>query len=85
MKQKDIALFIVVGAVSAVVSVLMSNLLITPSNIKKQQAEKVDSISAEFSVPTTDNKYFNKDSINPTKLIEIGGDPNTTPFNGGAN
>lgn len=82
MKQKDIALFMAVGMVSAVFSVVISNFLITPSKIKKQQAEEVTAISSEFSVPSSDSKYFNKDSVNPTKLIQIGEGTNASPFNG---
>lgn len=85
MKQKDIALFMVVGIVSAVVSVGLSNFVISPSKQKQQQAEVVDSISASFEVPAADNKYFNPNAINPTKLIEIGDNPNVTPFNGTTN
>ena len=86
MKQKDIALFVIVGIISAVVSVLASNLLITPEQNKKQEAEKVEPISAEFQVPSSDSRYFNKDSINPTKLIQIGDNPNSqAPFNTGGN
>ena len=82
MKQKDIGLFVAVALFSGIFSVIISNLLITPNKIKKQKAEKVAPISAEFSVPTSDSKYFNKDSINPTKLIQIGDGSNASPFNG---
>jgi hypothetical protein len=82
MKQKDIGLFVAVGLVSAIFSVIISNLLITPSKTKKQQAEVVKAISSDFTVPTSDSKYFNKDSVNPTKLIQIGDNTNQSPFNG---
>lgn len=85
MKQKDIALFLVVAIFSAVFSVLLSNFLITPAESKKQTAEVVGAISAEFQTPTADNKYFNKDSINPTKLIQIGDSTTPVPFNESAN
>lgn len=86
MKQKDIALFLVVAIISGVVSVVTSNFLISPSKNKQQEAEVVEPISAEFKVPTSDNKYFNKNAINPTKLIQIGDNPNTTaPFSSGGN
>jgi hypothetical protein len=79
-------LIIVVGIVSAVISVVASNFLINPSNNRKQEAEVVEPISAEFNVPTSDNKYFNKDAVNPTKLIQIGDNSNkTAPFNDEAN
>lgn len=85
MKQKDIALFLVVGIVSAIFSVGLSNFVISPSNKKQLEAEKVDAITADFDIPATDNKYFNPNAINPTKLIEIGDNPNVTPFNGTTN
>lgn len=84
MKQKDIALFLVVGIFSAVISVLLSNYLITPDRIKKQKAEVVTAITTEFNIPEADNKFFNKDSVNPTKLIQIGDSTNDSPFNGGS-
>jgi hypothetical protein len=83
MKQKDLALFIVIGTVSLIFSVLISNYLITPSKGKVQKAEKVEAIVAEFPTPASDSAYFNKDSINPTKLIIIGDSPNDKPFSNG--
>jgi hypothetical protein len=79
MKQKDIALFIAVALVSAVFSVIMSNLLFTPKNVKSQKAEVVERITTDFVKP--DSKFFNHDSINPTKRIQIGDNSNTVPFN----
>ncbi len=84
MKQKDIALFAVVAIISGVLSVVISGVLITPKQDKLQQAETVDPISAEFNTPASDSKYFNKNSINPTKLIQIGDNANNVPFNGTA-
>jgi predicted RND superfamily exporter protein len=85
MKQKDIALFLVVGIFSAVISVFMSGLLITPKKDKIQKAEKVEAITASFDAPANNDKYFNKDAINPTKLIQIGDNSNNKPFNGTSN
>lgn len=85
MKQKDIALFIVVAFISTILSVIASNYLFTPSSIKIQKTEVVDTISAEFNIPAKSDKYFNKKANNPTKLIKIGEDPNKDPFKGTAN
>jgi len=83
MKQKDIALFGVVAIVSAVFSVLLSGILIAPPKDKKQKAEVVSVISKEFPTPAANDKFFNKNSINPTKQIQIGENPNNDkPFNG---
>lgn len=80
MKQKDIALIVVIGVVSAIVALLVSNMMFgTPSN-RQQKAETVDLISDQFTAP--DKAYFNEKSIDPTKIIHIGGDStNQSPFN----
>ncbi len=81
MKQKDIAMIIVIAFVSAVVSFVVSNkLFVTPSN-RQQQVEVVDPITSSFQTP--DAKYFNSSSINPTQSSNVGGDTNQNPFNGG--
>lgn len=79
MKQKDIAVIIVVAFISAVVSFVVSNkLFVTPSN-RQQQVEVVDPIDANFQTPS--GKYFNQNSIDPTENTTIGGN-NQNPFNG---
>ncbi len=80
MKQKDIAVFILVAFISAIFSVVASNYLFTPDSVKKQKAEVVDLISADFDTPEQNDKYFNSKANNPTQLIKIGEDPNTDPF-----
>ncbi len=79
MKQKDIALIVVAGIVSAIISVVLSNLLIAPQKNRQQKAEVVDAITTDFKLP--DPKYFNKNtSINPTQRITIGDSGNNAPF-----
>ena len=85
MKQKDIALFAVIGVVSAVMSVFISGLVFTPKKDKIQKAEVVDAITAKFDAPSGGSQFFNKESINPTKLIQIGDNANDKPFNGTSN
>lgn len=80
MKQKDIALIVVISFVSAIASFLISNALFAKPEQKTQQAEVVEAISAEF--PEADNRYFNKDAVNPTQPITIGNSANPTPFTG---
>ncbi len=79
MKQKDIFLIAVVVIVSAVISIVISGKLISSPKNRSQKVEKVFVISSEF--PTPDEKYFNKDSIDPTQIIKIGDSSNTKPFN----
>lgn len=79
MKQKNLAVIIVAGFMSAVFAFLISSLLIaTPSN-RKQKAEVVEPITSNF--PDVDKKYFNDKSVNPTQLIRIGESTNESPFN----
>lgn len=80
MKQKDVAVIIIIAFISAIVSFFASNkLFVSPSN-RKQQAEVVDAIQPSFQTP--DKKYFNSNSINPTQNATIGSDNNQNPFNG---
>jgi len=80
MKQKDIALIIVIAAISAIASfVISTKLFVTPKN-RQQNVEVVDVINSTFA-PTSD-KYFNKDSIDPANLVEIGENNNQNPFSG---
>jgi hypothetical protein len=80
MKQKDIALIIIIVFISGVVSFFVSNLLFASPDKRDQKVEKVEPITADF--PTPDQKYFNENSIDPTQLIQIGESTNPNPFNG---
>ena len=79
MKQKDITLIIVVAFISGVISITVSKYFIAPPKNRQQKVEVVEVISSEF--PEPDKTYFNKDSIDPTKLINIGDNSNPQPFN----
>lgn len=80
MKQKDIVLIIVVVFVAGIFALLFSNLVISSPKNRKERVEIVDSITSEFNAP--DKKYFNAQSVDPTKLIQIGDNLNPKPFNG---
>jgi len=79
MKQKDLALILVMVFISAVVAFVVSRWVFGSPKNSKQTAEVVDVISSDFSLPSS--KYFNAESVNPTKQIEIGGSSNPNPFN----
>lgn len=78
MKQKDLTLIIVVVFVSAVIALVVSRWIFASPQNRKQTAEKVDVIGAEFTTPS--RKYFNAQSVNPTQQIQIGGSTNPNPF-----
>lgn len=80
MKQKDIALIIVLAFISGIISFFVSNMLFASPKNRQQEVAKVDVITSDF--PQPDSKYFNKDAIDPTQTIQIGDGSNPNPFNG---
>ena len=80
MKQKDIMLIAIIIIVSAVISIVLSNMLISSPKNRQQKVEVVAPITPDFNQP--DTKYFNSNAIDPTQLIQIGGSSNSQPFNG---
>jgi hypothetical protein len=78
MKQKDIAMLIVIVAISGVLSFFISNFVFSKTGSKQLTAEQVDPIKTDFSHP--DPTYFNSNSIDPTQTIHIGSENNTAPF-----
>lgn len=82
MKQKDIAVIIIIAFLSAIASFLLSNkLFVTPAN-RQQKVQVVDAVSADFKLP--DSRFFNSQSINPTMSSNLGNNTNQNPFNGSA-
>ena len=80
MKQKDIAIVIVVAFVSAVLSYFAASMLFGGDKKYTLKTPVVEPIASEFSAPAADDPYLNKNSINPTKNITIGDSSNSTPF-----
>ena len=80
MKQKDIALIILIAAISGTASFAVSHFLFATPQNRQQQVAVVDPITTDFATP--DTKFFNSQSIDAAKLIEVGGGNNTNPFNG---
>lgn len=79
MKQKDLALIIVIIAISVVVSLFISKEIIVPSKNNQQEVDVVQPITSDF--PKPDSRYFNSSSIDPTQIIIIGQNANSNPFN----
>jgi hypothetical protein len=78
MKQKDIALILIVAIISGVLSVLITSNVFVGKKGKDLKAENVSAITAEFKKP--DDKIFNENAINPTQLIQIGDNNNPNPL-----
>jgi hypothetical protein len=77
VKQKDIALIIVIVFVSGVLSFFISNKFISPPK-HDLKAAQVDPISPDFAEPK--DQYFDEESINPTQLIRIQDNSNKLPL-----
>jgi len=82
MKQKDVALIIVIAFISAAMSFVVSRLIFASPANRQQQVDVVQAINANF--PTPDPRYFNSNSIDPTQLIQIGNTTSPNPFNNNA-
>jgi hypothetical protein len=82
MKQKDIALIIVVSFISAIFSYILSNAIVGSPSSKREKVEVVEAITSDFTQP--DKRYFNPDSVNPTQIIQIGNNPNNSSFRSGS-
>lgn len=80
MKQKDLALVLVIAFISALLSFFVSSKLIATPENRQQKVEVIDPIAAEMILP--DSRYFNENSINPTQNSQIGSNTNPTPFSG---
>jgi hypothetical protein len=79
MKQKDIIIIVVVAIVSGIFSYGIASFLFGGQKTYNLKAPTVDVITAEFKLPNAE--YFNKESIDLTKNINIGDPGNPTPFN----
>lgn len=80
MKQKDIALIVVIVFISAIISLFVSNAIFAKPADRKQQVEVVPALSTDF--PKPDSHYFNSSAFDPTQPISIAPNSNTNPFNG---
>jgi hypothetical protein len=78
MKQKDIALILVIVFISAVISLFVSKAIFAAPKSRQQQVEVVQPITSDF--PKPDSRYFNSQASDPTQLITIGQNNNTSPF-----
>jgi hypothetical protein len=82
MKQKDIALIIVIVILSAIVSLFVSKALFASPKNRHQNVEVVNPISTKF--PEPDKSYFNDQSFDPAQPIDLGQNANSDPFGGGS-
>ena len=80
MKQKDIALIMVIVFASAIISLFVSKAIFSAPKNRQQQVDVVQPITADF--PQPDTHYFNSSAFDPTQLITISQNANPNPFSG---
>jgi hypothetical protein len=78
MKKNDIALIVLIVSVSLVASYFIVKAIVGDPKKQEVSAEVVEPITPNLVQPS--NKIFNRDSINPTVVIQIGNPSNQQPF-----
>ncbi|MEI8338838.1 hypothetical protein EBZ57_00325 [bacterium] len=79
MKQKDIAVIAVIVVVSGIFSFIISNYVFVTPKDRQSQVEVVPQITSTFQQP--DKRFYNSSAFDPTRIIVIGQNSNTDPFN----
>lgn len=78
MKKQDIALIILIVAISALTAYLIGRAVVGDPQQQSVQVKTVDAISTNVEEP--DPRVFNENAINPTVEINIGDSSNRQPF-----
>lgn len=78
MKQSEIAMVILVAAISLVTAYWLGGILINSPDHRSATVEIAIPFGAEFSEPS--KKIFNDNSVNPTEKITIGDADKDKPF-----
>lgn len=71
MKRSDIAAIILIASISAGIAYVAASALISKPSNAAVRVKSANKISATIEQPNT--SIFNKDAINPTIEVEIGG------------
>ncbi|HVU59900.1 MAG TPA: hypothetical protein VHC98_03640 [Candidatus Saccharimonadales bacterium] len=80
MKQKDLAMIVLIAGISGGIALVASHFIFSAPSNSQQKAAVVPVISTRFTTP--DPQFFNTQSFDPAKLIEVGSNNNTNPFDG---
>lgn len=72
MKKSDIAMIILIAAVSVMIAYFVANAVVGDVKNEAVKVKTADPITADVEKP--DETVFNKEAINPTVEVIIGGD-----------
>lgn len=76
MKQKDIIIIIIIVFFTGIASYFLSTKLFASEKQRSIEVKTVDAISTDFNKPS--KQYFNENSVNPTQIITIGDQPQSS-------
>ena len=83
MKRNNRTLFIVVGTVAALLSLIISNHIFGSPAHHHLKAPTVETVSTAFPDIKNDSNYnafLNSKALDPTQPVQIGNTQNTAPF-----
>lgn len=82
MKQKDIVTLVLVGAITALFSMVVSILVFSPPkhNAKAPTVAPISNSMPDIKNDPDYNNIFNDKALDPTQPVEIGGNQNSAPF-----
>jgi len=72
MKRTDIAMIVFIASISVLVSYFVANAIIGDARNESVTVKTADPISDEVNAP--DSRIFNKEAVNPTVEVYIGGE-----------
>ena len=72
MKRTDIAMIIFIASISVLISYFVANTIMGDTRNEAVTVKTIDAISDQVEEP--DEKIFNKDAVNPTVEVYIGGE-----------
>lgn len=86
MKRQSLIVLSCVAVIAAIIAVVVSNAVFGTPQSKPIKVPVVSPINSSFPDIQHDPNYtsfLNSQALDPTQLIQIGGNNNTTPFQGG--
>jgi len=84
MKRKELLIIGMTAFIAAIFSFVISGVVFGSPKKNPIKVPVVTPISSSFPSVSTDQDYqpfFNDKALNPTQLIQIGGNNNSAPFN----
>jgi len=85
MKRKDVTVLIVAAVITGVFSLVLTSMVFkvpVNHNLKVTTAQSISTNFPDINNDPAYNAIFNKNALDPAQPLQVGGQPNTTPFNG---